>query len=96
VSSDELGYFDEVERDLCWRRAMMKEMKSIEDNATWFLTDLPPGWGEIGPKWVFKVKCDEQGNIAKHKARLVMKGYAQRHIINYDEVFAPIARLDSV
>jgi hypothetical protein len=45
---------------------------------------------------VFKVKRDEHGNIAKHKAQLVVKRYAQRHRIDFDEVFAPVARLDSV
>jgi hypothetical protein len=96
VSSDESGSFDEVERDLCWRRAMMEEMKSIEDNTPWFLTNLPLGRSAIGLKWVFKVKRDEQGNITKHKARLVVKGYTQRCGIDYDEVSAPVACLDSV
>ena len=45
---------------------------------------------------VYKVKRDEKGAVAKHKARLVVKGYAQRQGIDYDEVFAPVARLDTV
>jgi hypothetical protein len=45
---------------------------------------------------VFKVKRDEHGAVSKHKACLVVKGYAQRHGIDYDEVFMPVARLDSV
>jgi hypothetical protein len=49
-----------------------------------------------GVKWVFKVKRDEHGVVSKHKARLVVKGYAQRYGIDYDEVFALVARLDSV
>jgi hypothetical protein len=47
-------------------------------------------------KWVFKVKRDEHGTVSKHKACLVVKGYAQRHGIDYDEVFTPVARLDSL
>jgi hypothetical protein len=47
-------------------------------------------------KWVFKAKQDEHRAMSKHKARLVVKGYAQRHGIDYDEVFTPVARLDSV
>jgi hypothetical protein len=47
-------------------------------------------------KWVFKVKRDEHGAVSKHKARLVVKGYVQQHGIDYDEVFASVARLDSV
>jgi hypothetical protein len=96
VSSDELTSFAEAEHSPSWRKAMMEEMDSIEENGTWSLVDLPPGRKPIGVKWVFKVKRDEHGAVSKHKARLVVKGYAQRHGIDYDEVFAPVARLDSV
>jgi hypothetical protein len=75
---------------------MMEEMTSIEENDTWSLADLPPGRKPIGVKWVFKVKQDEHGVVSKHKAFLVVKGYAQRHDINYDEVFTSVARLDFV
>jgi hypothetical protein len=75
---------------------MLEEMHSIEENGTWYLADLPPGRKAIGLKWGFKVKHNEGGEIVKHKARLVVKGYAQWRGIDYDEVFAPVARLDSV
>jgi hypothetical protein len=75
---------------------MMEEMDSIEENVTWSLIDLPPDHKPIVVKCVFKLKWDEHGAVSKHKARLVVKGYAQRHGIDYDEVFAPVARLDSV
>jgi hypothetical protein len=87
VSSDELTSFAETERSLSWRKAMMEEMDSIEENGTWSLIDLPPGRKPIGVKWVFKVKQDEHVAMSKHKACLVVKGYAQRHGIDYDEVF---------
>lgn len=75
---------------------MMEEMKSITDNKTWDLVELPPGHRAIGLKWVFKVKRDENGNVARYKARLVAKGYVQRAGIDYDEVFAPVARMESI
>jgi hypothetical protein len=59
------------------------------------LADLAPGRRAIGLKWVFKVKRDEHGALANHKACLIVKGYAQRHIY-YDEMFALVAQLDSV
>jgi hypothetical protein len=54
------------------------------------------GHKPIGLKWVYKFKKDASGMVVKHKARLVAKGYVQREGIDFDEVFAPVARLDSV
>jgi hypothetical protein len=75
---------------------MMEEMDYNEENGTWSLIDLPPYRKPIGVKWLFKVKRNEHGAVSKHKARLVVKGYAQRHGIDYDKVFTPVAWLDSV
>jgi hypothetical protein len=96
VSSDELTSFVEAERRPSWRKAMMEEMASIEENDTWSLVDLPPSLKSIGVKWLFKVKRDEDGAVSKHKACLMVKAYTQWHDINYDKVFTPVARLDSV
>jgi hypothetical protein len=68
VSSDEPSSFEDAEQDPGWRRAMLEEMKSIEDNDTWYLADLSSGHRAIGLKWVYKVKRDEHGDIVKHKA----------------------------
>jgi len=75
---------------------MNSELQAIEDNNTWFWSDLPNGHLAIGLKWVFKVKRDATGNVVKHKARLVAKGYAQKEGVDFDEVFAPVARLETV
>ena len=88
--------FTEATEEKEWQNAMKQEFDTIEKNDTWTLTDLPPGHKPIGLKWVFKLKKDPEGNIVKHKARLVAKGYVQRKGIDYDEVFAPVARLDTV
>jgi hypothetical protein len=60
------------------------------------LTSLPAGHIAIGLKWVLKVKRDENDEVVRHKARLVVKGYVQRAGIDFDEVFAPVARIESV
>ncbi|KAD3066810.1 hypothetical protein E3N88_34690 [Mikania micrantha] len=79
-----------------WDDAMKSEIASIERNKTWVLTDIPLGHRPIGLKWVFKIKRDATGTITKHKARLVAKGYIQQHGVDFDEVFAPVARLETV
>jgi hypothetical protein len=58
--------------------------------------NLPEGQRPIGLKWVYKLKKDASGEVVKHKARLVAKGYVQKAGMDFDEVFAPVARLDSV
>ncbi|GJX20751.1 putative ribonuclease H-like domain-containing protein [Tanacetum coccineum] len=60
------------------------------------LVDLPRDKWVIGTKWVFRNKKDERGIVVKNKARLVAQGYTQKERINYDEVFAPIARIEAI
>ena len=71
-------------------------MKAIEENETWELVDLPTGCHPISLKWVYKVKRHERGAIVKHKARLVARGFVQREGIDFEEVFAPVARMELV
>lgn len=60
------------------------------------MVDLPQGAKAIGLKWIFKIKRNSDGSINKHKSRLVAKGYIQRHGIDYEEVFVPVARIETV
>ena len=75
---------------------MLEEMKAIEENETWELVDPSPGCRPIALKWVYKVKRDERGAIVKHKARLVARGFVQREGVDFEEAFAPVARMESV
>jgi hypothetical protein len=79
-----------------WVEAMDREMESIEKNRTWELVKLPVGKEPIGLKWVYKLKKNSDGEVVKYKARLVAKGYVQKYGIDFEEVFAPVARLDTV
>lgn len=76
VDRDPLS-FEEAVRSKKWRVAIDAEIVAIERNSTWELTDLPVGGKKIGVKWVFKTKLNEHGEIDKHKARLIAKGYVQ-------------------
>ena len=75
---------------------MDEEIHAIEKNNTWELTDLPKSKQIIGVKWVYKTKCNAEGKVEKHKARLVVKGYKQKHGIDYEETFVPVARMETV
>ena len=71
-----------------WRQAMLEEMKAIEENETWQLIDPPLGCRPISLKWVYKVKQDDLGAI-------VARGFVQREGIDFEEVFAPVVRMES-
>ena len=68
-------YFEEVVKEKKWCKAMDEEIDAIERNETWELTKFPPKKQVIGVKWVYKTKCNVEGKIDRHKARLVVKGY---------------------
>ncbi|KAJ9535867.1 hypothetical protein OSB04_un000981 [Centaurea solstitialis] len=63
---------------------------------TWDSVPLPPGKKPIGSKWIFKIKTKSDGSIDRYKARLVAKGFNQEYGIDYEETFAPLARITSV
>jgi hypothetical protein len=96
AAAEEPDSVDEALEQALWRKAMEEEIKCILDNDTWELESLPAGHRAIGLKWVYKVKRDPAGNVMKYKARLVAKGYAQRQGIDFDEVFAPVTRIETV
>ena len=75
---------------------MNEEIRSIKKNDTWNLVALPSGHQPIGVKWVYKIKKNAKGEIKRYKARLVAKGYKQRQGIDYEEVFAPVARMETI
>lgn len=79
-----------------WKEAMDEEYKCLLENDTWELTNLPSNKHPIPCKWVFKTKTDENGQIVKYKARLVIKGCSQKFGIDYKEVFSPVVRLASL
>ena len=88
--------FEEAVRDKKWQAAMDEEIAAIERNETWELVELPEGHQPIGVKWVYKKKMNAQGKIDRYKARLVAKGYRQKAGIDYDEVFAPVVRMETI
>ncbi|GJR19387.1 putative ribonuclease H-like domain-containing protein [Tanacetum coccineum] len=82
--------------DESWVEAMQEELLQFKLQEVWVLCDLPEGKRVIGTKWVFRNKRDERGTIIKNKARLVAQGYRQEEGVDYDEVFAPVARIEAI
>ena len=82
--------------DSDWINAMHEELGNFERNQVWELVEPPPNCHPIGTKWVFKNKRGEDGEIVKNKARLVAQGFSQQEGIDYEETFAPVARLEAI
>ncbi|GJZ61453.1 putative ribonuclease H-like domain-containing protein, partial [Tanacetum coccineum] len=86
----------EALEDESWVDAMQEELLQFEIQKVWILVDLPYGKKAIGTKWVYRNKKDERGVVVRNKARLVAQGHMQEEGIDYDEVFAPVARLEAI
>ena len=80
---------------LQWEHAINDEINSLLINNTWTLVQKPENKNIVNCKWVFSLKNDEFGNPIKYKARLVAKGFSQKYLIDYNETFAPVARISS-
>ena len=76
--------------------AMHEELEQFERNGVWDLVPRPEHQNVIGTKWIFKKKLNEEGKIIRNKARLVAPGYFQEEGIDYEETYAPVARLDVI
>ncbi|KAI3681369.1 hypothetical protein L6452_36163 [Arctium lappa] len=87
---------DDALRDPNWVSAMQEELIEFSRNKVWNLIPRPSDKTVIGTKWVFRNKLDEHGTVTRNKARLVTQGYRQEEGIDYDETFAPVARLEAV
>jgi hypothetical protein len=94
-SSDPQVYSDDVGNSL-WEATMQEECDSLLKNQTWDLVPLPPGKKLVRCKWVYRTKRATNGQVSRYKARLVAKGFQQIHGIDYDETFAPVAKMESI
>ncbi|GJZ03559.1 retrovirus-related pol polyprotein from transposon TNT 1-94 [Tanacetum coccineum] len=96
VSTAEPTNIKEAMADSAWIEAMQEELHQFDRLQVWELVDKPFGKTVIKIKWLWKNKKDEDQTVIRNKARLVAKGYAQEEGIDFEESFAPIARLKAV
>jgi hypothetical protein len=79
-----------------WCTAMKEEMDASAENYAWELVDNPKNLKVLDNCWVLRMKLGADGTTQRLRARLVVKGYAQKAGIDYDEAFNPVARYDTV
>ncbi|GJV09312.1 retrovirus-related pol polyprotein from transposon TNT 1-94 [Tanacetum coccineum] len=96
ISTIEPKNVNEALTDDSWIVAMQEELNQFIANNVWELVPQPRNMTIIGTKWVFRNKLDENGIVSQNKARLVAQGYNQQEGIDYDETYAPVARLESI
>jgi hypothetical protein len=95
VSSIEPYMVEDALRDPDWVLSMLEELNNFMRNEVWHLVPRP-NQNVVGTKWVFRNKQDEHGVVTRNKARLVAKGYSQVKGLDFDETYAPVARLESI
>ncbi|CAN1158567.1 Retrovirus-related Pol polyprotein from transposon TNT 1-94 [Linum perenne] len=79
-----------------WKQAVQEEIAALEKNQTWKIVTLPPGKRKVDCKWIFTTKYNSDGSVERYKARLVARGFTQSFGIDYQETFAPVAKLNTV
>ncbi|GKB76005.1 integrase, catalytic region, zinc finger, CCHC-type containing protein [Tanacetum coccineum] len=96
LTSVEPKNYEDALNQACWIEAMQEELNEFKRLEVWELIPRPDKVMVITLKWIYKVKLDELGGILKNKACLVARGYRQEEGINFEESFAPVARLDDI
>nr|GEU79338.1 putative ribonuclease H-like domain-containing protein [Tanacetum cinerariifolium] len=96
LSQEEPKWVHQALKDPSWIEAMQEELLQFKMQKVWVLVDLPYGKRAIGTKWVYRNQKDERGIAIRNKARLVAQGHTQEEGIDYEEVFAPVARIEAI
>nr|GFA47845.1 ribonuclease H-like domain, reverse transcriptase, RNA-dependent DNA polymerase [Tanacetum cinerariifolium] len=96
LSQEEPKKIVDALKDPGWVEAMQQELLQFKIQNVWFLVDCPNGVRPIGMKWVLKNKKDKRGIVIRNKARLVAQRHTRKDGIDYEEVFAPVARIEAI
>jgi hypothetical protein len=96
VIDSEPSTFEEASKHKVWKDAMIEEYDSILKNDVWAMVPRLRGKSMVTSKWIYKIKHTIDGSVEKFKARFVAHGFSQKERIDYDEIFAPVARYTSI
>nr|GFC71795.1 retrovirus-related Pol polyprotein from transposon TNT 1-94 [Tanacetum cinerariifolium] len=96
VSTVEPKNVKEAMTDPAWIESMQEELLQFKRLDVWMLVPAPDNISPLTLKWLFKNKHDEEQTVIKNKSRLVMRGYPQEEGINFEESFAPVARMEAI
>ena len=88
--------YSQATKHVCWEKAMQEELQALQENHTWDIVPCPTGVKPIGCKWVYSIKLRSDGSLDRYKARLVALGNRQEYGVDYDETFAPVAKMTTV
>lgn len=88
--------FKEAALSTHWQKTMQEEFLALQNQGTWKLVPADSSQRVLGYKWVYKLKRDAQGNIARYKARLVANGYNQQPGVDFHETFNPVVRMATI
>ena len=92
----ELACFEEAMKKKEWVEAMTEEYHSIMKNDVWSIVPRPKDKAVVSAKWLYKIKHASDNNIEKYKTMFVARGFSQKEGIDYEEMFAPVARYTSI
>ena len=96
VATTDPRSFKEAMKDAAWQASMQDEIRAFEENGTWTLEELPLGKRVLGNQWVYRTKYLSDGSVERLKSRLVVLGNHQEAGVDYDETFAPVAKMTTV
>ncbi|KAI5317586.1 hypothetical protein L3X38_037293 [Prunus dulcis] len=95
-SSDEPANYKVASFSPQWKQAMQEEIDALHMQCTWSLVPNPGDKNIVGSKWIYKIKRNSDGSIARHKAWLVAQGFSQEQGLDFSETFSPVVRHTTV
>lgn len=91
-----MSTFEEAVKRQVWKDAMNEEYESIMKNDVWDVVSRPKDKSVVTSKWLYKIKHGADGSAEKFKVRFVARGFSQKERVDYDEIFAPVARYTTI